>query len=247
VLDTLHHSYVDLDDPTHLEFRYIQVFADVIEALAPAGPLDVVHLGGGGFTMPRYVGAVRPGSTNLVLEIDPGLVGVAADRLGLTATEGLEVRLGDGRISLLEVRGGSSDVVVGDAFGGLAVPWHLTTVEAVREIERVLRPGGIYVANLIDYPPLRFVRAELVTLREVFDHVAVVALPSTFAGDDGGNVVLVGSDDPIDGDRLTGEFGLRSGEEAVLVDADALAFAGAAPVLRDDKAPVDQWLARSSR
>lgn len=247
VLDTLSHSYVDLDDPRHLEFRYIQVFADVLEAVAPAGPLDVVHLGGGGFTMPRYVAETRPGSTNLVLEIDPGLVDIATGRLGLTATDGLEVRLGDGRISLLEVPSRSRDVVVGDAFGGLAVPWHLTTVEAVAEVGRVLRPGGRYVANLIDYPPLRFVRAELVTLREVFDHVAVIALPATFAGDDGGNVVLVASDDRIDGSRLTDEIALRGGEEAVLVDDEALAFAGDAPVLRDDKAPVDQWLARSSR
>lgn len=247
VLDTLHHSYVDLDDPTYLEFRYIQVFADVLAALAPAGPLDVAHLGGGGFTMPRYVAAVRPGSTNLVLEIDPGLVEIATDRLGLTAEEGLAVRLGDARISLLDVADDSRDVVFGDAFGGLAVPWHLTTVEAVREVERVLRPGGIYVANLIDYPPLRFVRAELVTLREVFDHVAVVALPTSLAGAEGGNVVLVASDGPIDADRLATEMALRGGDEVVVVDDGALAFAGGAPVLRDDHAPVDQWLARSSR
>jgi len=247
VLDTLHHSYVDLEDPTYLEFRYVQVFADVLAALAPDGPLDVAHLGGGGFTMPRYVSAVRPASTNLVLEIDPGLVEIATDQLGLMAEEGLEVRLGDARISLLDVADDSRDVVVGDAFGGLAVPWHLTTVEAVGEVERVLRPGGIYVANLIDYPPFRFVRAELVTLREVFDHVAVVALATSFAGVEGGNVVLVASDEPIDGERLAAEIALRAGDEVVLVDDEALTFAGDAPVLRDDQAPVDQWLARSSR
>ena len=247
VLDTLHHSYVDLDDPTHLEFRYIRVFADVIEALAPAGPLDVVHVGGGGFTMPRYVAATRPASTNLVLEIDPGLVEIATDRLGLTPEPGLEVRVGDGRILLGDVAAGSADVVVGDAFGGLAVPWHLTTGEAVREIGRVLRPSGFYVANLIDYPPLRFVRAEVATLREVFPHVAVIAPRSTFAGDDGGNVVLVGAYQPIDAEALAAEIARRGGEEAVLVDGATSDFAGDAPVLTDDKAPVDQWLARSVR
>lgn len=247
VLDTLHHSYVDLDDPTHLEFRYIRVFADVIAALAPAGPLDVVHLGGGGFTMPRYVAATRPASTNLVLEIDPGLVEIATDRLGLTAEPGLEVRVGDGRILLEDVAPASADVVVGDAFGGLAVPWHLTTSEAIRAIGRVLRPSGFYVANLIDYPPLRFVRAELATLRQVFPHVAVIASPSAFAGEDGGNVVLVGAQEPIDAEALEAEIAQRGGEEAVLVDDAASAFAGDAPVLTDDKAPVDQWLARSVR
>jgi MFS family permease len=247
VLDTLHHSYVDLDDPEHLEFRYLNNFADVIDALAPAGPLDVVHVGGGGFTMPRYLGATRPGSTNIVLEIDGRLVDVATDHLGLTAEAGLEVRIGDGRLLLADVATGSTDVVVGDAFGGLAVPWHLTTREAVEEVRRVLRPGGFYVANLIDYPPLRFVRAELATLRAVFPHVALLALPSTLDGTDGGNVVLVGATEPIDVDAVATNVALRTGDETVLADADALEVAGDAPVLTDDKAPVDQWLARSRR
>ena len=34
------------------------------------GPLDALHIGGGGFSFPRYLDAVRPGTENLVLEID---------------------------------------------------------------------------------------------------------------------------------------------------------------------------------
>ena len=33
--------------------------------------------------------------------------------------------------------------------------------EFIGEVHRVLRPDGVYVLNIIDYPPLRFVRAEL--------------------------------------------------------------------------------------
>ena len=247
VLDTLHHSYVALDDPTHLEFRYIQVFAAALDALAPAGPVAAVHVGGGGFTMPRYVGATRVGSTNLVLEIDGGLVDLARDHLGLSTQEpGLEVRVGDGRLLLEDVPARSADVVFGDAFGGLAVPWHLTSTEFVAGVRRVLRPGGVYVANLIDYPPLRFVRAELVTFSEHFEHVAMIAMPATVDGDEGGNVVLVGATSPIDVERLEAALADR-GEEVVLVDGAARAFAAGAPVLTDDRAPVDQWLARSRR
>jgi hypothetical protein len=37
-------------------------------------PLDTLHVGGGGFTMPRYLRAEHPGSTSVVLEVDPLLV-----------------------------------------------------------------------------------------------------------------------------------------------------------------------------
>jgi MFS family permease len=53
-LDTLQHSYVDLADPTHLEFTYVQLLGDVADTMAaPGEPLDVIHIGGGGFTFPR--------------------------------------------------------------------------------------------------------------------------------------------------------------------------------------------------
>lgn len=243
VLDTLRHSYVDLDDPSHLEFRYIRNFVSVTDTVGGAGPIDTVHIGGGGLTMARWLSAERPGSTSTVLEIDRRLVDLVTERLG-GIPDGAEVRVGDGRTLLEDVDDGSVDVVFGDAFGGLAVPWHLTTVEAVQDIRRVLRDDGVYVVNVIDYPPLRFARSEAATIATVFDHVAVIALDGTVAGRSGGNVVLVGSDSPIDGDAI--EAGVTDGEE-VLVDEQAAAFVGDASVLTDDHAPVDQWLARSRR
>jgi spermidine synthase len=247
VLDTLRHSYVDLDDPTHLEFGYTKVFADLIAAVAPAGRLDVLHVGGGGFTMPRYLRAVRPGSTSLVLEIDPDLVALARGRLGLRTGPDLDVRVGDARLLVPSLGGGSYDVVLGDAFGGLAVPWHLTTIEFARALGATLRPGGIYIVNLIDFPPLRFTRAHAATLLEVFDHVAVIG-PRGFRDDQAGsNVVVAASSNPLDAEGIMARIAARGGEEEVLTDAALTGFARGAPILRDDHAPVDQWLARSRR
>ena len=62
-------------------------------------------------------------------------------------------------------RPATRDLVVGDAFGGLSVPWQLTTREAVELVDRALADDGVYAVNLIDHPPLGFVRAELATLR----------------------------------------------------------------------------------
>lgn len=75
LLNSAQHSYVDLADPTHLEYAYTQWFGAVADETAPKGRrLDALHLGGGGFTMPRYLTATRPGTDNLVFEIDGALV-----------------------------------------------------------------------------------------------------------------------------------------------------------------------------
>lgn len=245
VLDTLRHSYVDLDDPTHLEFRYTKLFADAVDALAPPGAINVLHVGGGGFTLPRYITATRPGSTNRVLEIDPGLVEVARERLGLTTGATIQVRTGDARLLVDDVPQGAHDVVLGDAFGGLAVPWHLTTVEFVRAVKATLAPGGIYVLNVIDRPPQRFAKAEVATLLEVFEEVAVLAPRPYFESRAGGNFVLVAGDGPMDGAAINARIRARISDEQVRTGTEVRAFIGDAPVLTDDRAPVDQWLARA--
>jgi spermidine synthase len=164
-LDGHESSYVDLADPTHLEFSYVRRMGDVIDLLRPARqPIDVLHVGGGGFTLPRYVAATRPRSRQVVFEYDAELVRIAREHLALAPSPGLRVRVGDARVRLAERPDASADVVVGDAFDGVAVPAHLATLEFAREIRRVLRPDGVYLLNVIDCPPLRVSRAEAATL-----------------------------------------------------------------------------------
>ena len=248
-LDITRHSYVDLNDVKHLELRYAKNFADVIAAARPADmpdrPFDALHIGGGGFTMPRYLSAVYPGSRHVVFELDPDLVDLARRRLGLVTGPDLRVEVGDARLLTRRLPDDSQDVVVGDAFGDLSVPWHLTTREFLADVRRVMRPDGVYVMNLIDYLPLRFARGEAATLAAVFRHVAVLAPESFLAGDQGGNFVLAASDRPFDVARLEALIQARGGQEQVAVDPAAARFAAGAPVLTDDYAPVDQWLARS--
>ncbi|MBW3620333.1 MAG: fused MFS/spermidine synthase [Actinobacteria bacterium] len=245
-LDTLRHSYVDLDDPTHLEFTYARTMSDVLATVAPAGePLEVAHIGGGGFTLPRYLRETRPGTRSLVLELDPELVAIGQEELGLELRDDIEVRTGDARLTLAETAPESFDLVVGDAFGGVSVPWHLTTREFVASIRERLRPGGVYTLNLIDFGPRDFARAEAATLADVFAHVAVLAPPERFAEDgSGGNFVLVASDGPLPIDAMLERNAARGDDEIALSTADgSLArFVGDAGVLTDDHAPVDQLL-----
>ena len=242
VLDDLRHSFVDLDDPRRLEFDYVRWIGDAIDASAPPGAtVDAVFLGGGGFTLPRYVAATRPGSRSRVLEVDGALVGLARERLGLRTGPSLRVRVGDARVTLRGEPSDSADVLVGDAFGGRSVPWHLTTVEFAAEIRRVLRPGGVYALNVIDYGPLDLVRAVAATLLRTFDDVALVAQREGDGAPSGGNLVFLASEAPLaEGAGSTARGARTDGRGAV-----ARLAAGADP-LTDDDAPADQLLTTSS-
>ena len=234
-LDDVRHSYVDLVDPAHLEFRYSQWIAQVVDRLSPPPPtpLAAVFIGGGGFTLPRWLEATRPGSESRVLELDPELVTLAEERLGLKRSGSLRVRTGDARVTLRAEPDASADLVIGDAFGGRAVPWHLTTREFLEDVRRVLKFGGLYAMNLIDGDELKLARAEAATLLEVFRDVAVI----TAADGSSGNVVLVASLHPLE------PLLPRDPELRVLRRSEVDRFAGGADVLRDDHAPADQLLA----
>jgi MFS family permease len=240
-LDTLRHSYVDLADPTHLEFGYARSIAAVVDG-RPPGPQRALHVGGGGFTIPRWLAATRPGSTSVVLELDPALVDLARRELGLRTGPALEVVTGDARLNVADQPAGRYDLVVGDAFGSEAVPWHLATREMVAGVQRVLRPGGVYVLNVIDRPPQRFLKAEAATLAAVFGHVVLVATEDEVAGEEGGNHVLAASDEPLDLDGLSRRLRDRPDPQVAITGPQLAAFVGASDVLTDDYAPVDQLI-----
>ena len=243
ILDKVRNSHVDLEDPTYLEFRYIRLIVDMIESEAPSAGLDVVSIGGGGFTLPGYIEATRPSSRNTVLEIDQKLVDIGGEELALT--DEIKVVVDDARISLRNVPTGHADVIIGDAYSGTSVPWHLTTVEFTEQIERVLSQTGIYTMNVIDYGDLSFVRAESATLLEVFSHVALWAPPHYLAGGGGGNFVLVASQEPIDIDAIEDRIRARGGSEIGIEATGLRDFIGDSSILRDDYAPVDQMLGRT--
>jgi len=244
-LDNLRHSYVDPEDPTYLDFRYTQRFADVVDAAFPGpAPLDVVHVGGGGFTMPRWLAATRPGTRSTVLELDPAVVALGRERLGVGDIPDLSIRTGDARISARSLPDASADVVVGDAFGSLSVPWHLATREFLADLRRVLRPGGVLVLNVIDYDPRRFLAAETATVAWVFadGDVVVLGRSDQLVDGAGGNFVVAASTRPLDRAALASAANARGEPGAVLDPRSYAEVVDGASVLTDDFAPVDQLM-----
>ncbi|HEY5815291.1 MAG TPA: fused MFS/spermidine synthase [Solirubrobacterales bacterium] len=237
LLDDLSHSYVDLNDPTHLGFNYTRWIAKGIDAAnPPKAPLEVVFVGGGGFTLPRWLEATRPGSHSEVLEVDGELVEFDEEHLELRESEAIEISVGDARIGMLDVADDSADVVVGDAFGNLSVPWHLATAEWTDEVKRVLVPDGLYALNVIDLGPLDLQRAVAATLLEDFAHLRMV----TYGAEErplGGNAVFLASDRPIPAGAAT-----NNKLATTLRPSEVERFAEDGEVLRDEFAPADQLL-----
>ncbi|MBQ1088771.1 spermidine synthase [Streptomyces sp. B93] len=192
-------SYVDLDEPTHLEFEYARRLGHVLDTVAePGRALDVLHLGGGALTLPRYVAATRPGSRQDVVEADRGLLALVAEELPVPDGSGIALHAADARSWLEEARPDLADVLVADVFGGSRVPAHLTSAGYAREAERVLRPAGVYVANLADGAPFAFLRSQLATFGEAFEELALIAEPGVLRGRRFGNAVLVAAHRPLD-------------------------------------------------
>ncbi|MYT99121.1 MULTISPECIES: fused MFS/spermidine synthase [unclassified Streptomyces] len=231
-VDDAPQSYVDLDDPTYLEFEYVRRLAHVLDCAAPDGaPLDVLHLGGGALTLPRYVAATRPGSRQEVIEADKGLLRLVQDQLPLPDGSGITVHAADARERLEAAPPGSADLVVADVFGGSRIPAHLTSVEYARAAGRALRPDGIYAANLADSAPFAFLRSQLANFATVFAGLAVIGEPAVLRGRRFGNVVLLASHAPIDTAPLTRRCAADA-FPARVTDGDALVrlVAGARPV-----------------
>ena len=182
VQDGIPASQIDLGDPTRLEFPYMRRIADVLDVMASAGrPLRALHLGAGLGALAGYLHATRPASSS-------DLVDVVRHR------DDLEVELADARAAVARRAKRTFDVVIGDVYDGPVTPRHLTTLEFVDDVRRVLRPGGVYVVNLIDDPPHRLARRQVATLARAFSETVLLAERPVLSGRRTGNLVVAAAD-----------------------------------------------------
>ncbi|MFI5996937.1 spermidine synthase [Streptomyces sp. NPDC051362] len=232
-------SYVDLDEPAHLEFEYTRRLGHVLDTVAePGRPLDVLHLGGGALTLPRYVAATRPGSRQDVVEADRGLLALIGEHLPLPPGTGVTLHGADARHWLEAAAPDSADILIADVFGGSRIPAHLTSTAYAQAAERALRPDGVYLANLADAAPFAFLRSQLATFSTVFEELALIAEPGVLRGRRFGNAVLVASHRPLNTAALARRTAADAFPARVEHGAALRRFvAGAAPVGDEDAVP----------
>ena len=198
-------SHVDLNDPQLIAFDYVRRIADIIDILAPPGALEALHLGAGAMTLPRCLARMRPGSVQTVVEIDAELLRLVLGYLPLDAEdqELIETVVADAAVELAARQAGEFDVIVADVFEGAKVPAQVGTDDFVLSAARALKPGGCYVANIMDGPPLEFARAQAAVLKNTFANVALVADAGILRGRRHGNLLLVAGDREVGFTRLT--------------------------------------------
>lgn len=188
-------SYVDTENPRNLRYRYMRRLADVVDASAPN---DVLHLGGGALTLPRYVVATRPAAQQRVVEKDAALTDLVRRVLPLPRGARVRVRAADARAAVEATGDARFDLVIADVYSKARIPASLGTVEAATQIARVLRPGGWFATNLADGRDLAYTRGQVATLKRVFADLCLIAEPGVLKGRYFGNLVAVaGSDLPL--------------------------------------------------
>lgn len=193
VVDGTPQSHVDPERPRVLVYEYVRQIGHVVDALPP-GPLTAVHLGAGALTLPRYVDAMRPGSRQQVIELEPLLVELVREVAPLPRGASVRLRYGDAREQLSRLPAGlrgSADLVIVDVFSGSQTPAHVTTVEFHALVRDLLAPSGVAVVNIADDRTLVFAKRQLAALHEVHGEVAALADPGMLKGRRFGNVVAV--------------------------------------------------------
>jgi spermidine synthase len=241
--------YMLIDGGTHTivdawtmetRFEYVDV-VDIAKSFYEApGRLLLIGLGGGS-VVKSYA---RDGWQVDAVEIDPAVTRLAYSHFGLLPDEAT-IHHQDGRRFLID-RDQTYDLIILDAFGSSSVPFHLITREAFGLVRSRLAPGGVVVLNIeaVGWRDV-IVRSVSATLGTQFAEVLV--LPIAEPPSELGNVVLMAADRPLELREPLPVPEYRFSREynrAHAWDNRFAAEADGAPVLTDERNPVDVWSER---
>ena len=252
VLDHLVHSYTDLQDPLYLEYEYIRMYEEIVGWQAKKREsLKVLFLGGGGYTFPRFIERKYPRAVIQVVEIDPEITRVVEKYLGVSDPTQIRSFNEDGRWFVMNCKEkGTYDLIFGDAFNDLSIPYHLTTKEFAMQLRSLLKPDGLLLANVIDsFKKGAFMPSYIRTLEEVFGkrNVHLMTLSSDYEKIGISTCVVVASAKTLDMDDFVRTVKERGGEmTSHVMPQDRLQeYLKERPsiVLTDDYVPVDNLIA----
>jgi spermidine synthase len=188
-------AFLDSDD---LVLEYSR-FYHLIRHFQPELEKTLI-IGGAGYSFPKEYLRTYPEARLDVTEIDPQMTEIARRFFGLKDDSRMHIIHEDARMYINRAESGQYDAVLMDAFGSLfSVPHHLTTIEAIGELRRILKDDGVVIFNLgsaIKGPGSGFLQAELRTYQRVFPHVYLFKVRPQYTDEHLQNLIIVASKKP---------------------------------------------------
>ena len=180
-------------DPDMLDFEYMRLFSAVVGIWEPPARMLAMHVGAGVGTFPRHLVHAYPDSRHIAVDIDATLPELARQWWDLPRAPQLRLRQQDG-LEAISSRGDASlDLLVRDAFAGDSTPPRLADEQWWAHATRVLRPGGLVIANVSAVPSKATQRLDVLAARSHFPDVVAVGEGAVLKGRRRGNVVLAAS------------------------------------------------------
>lgn len=249
--DYLQQGWVDLADLDYLDMNFERVARAVIErCIRTRGKVTAFVIGGGTYTVPRWVARRWPSAAVDVAEIDPLVVEANCRALGLGAIPGIRTLAEDARNALDDLpEDRQYNLIYADAYGAYSMPFHLTTDEFNRNLAQHLNPGGVYVLNVIDNAEYGLLLGAMVaTLRRTFPYVYVFTQHREGVKPGLDNYVVAATREPvITIDWRAGHHLAFPGAVLSASEVQALVEKSGGLILTDDHAPVEQLIAPALR
>jgi spermidine synthase len=217
-------SFVDIDDPAHLEFEYVQLMSYVVETAYPVDlPLAALHLGGGLCTVPRWLADRYPGSTQRVAEASEEIASLA---LSLDADPKFTLDVVDAIDAVAQTAKESLDLLVSDVYTGPDTVLSVYPQPTLSLAREALRQDGLYLCNISDAKPFSLAKTVVATLRTLFDDVVMLVEPTVLRGRRSGNVILGASQRTLERGELARRAAGGLVRARVLADGELDAFVG---------------------
>jgi spermidine synthase len=187
--DQRNQSCVNQRRPREMVFVYARMVMTSLLLEPEPGRILILGLGGG--TLPMAFDELLPQADIDIVEIDPAVVRVAREYFGFAPSDRVDVFAQDGRVFVKRKahQREQYDLVILDAFNGEYIPEHLMTREFLQEVQQLLAPGGVLVANTF-------------SISELYDHESatyadVFGRFYNLRADETGNRVIITRNGPL--------------------------------------------------
>ncbi|MHB8880535.1 MAG: spermidine synthase [Thermodesulfovibrionales bacterium] len=233
-----------LNAPDKLLYEFTQM-GFVSLAFMDRDPKDVLFVGLGAGAMPRYFTGRYPDAAIDIAEIDPDMLAVAQKYFYFKDNERMKTFIEDGRLFVKRARK-KYDWIVLDAYQNDYIPFHLTTLEFLKEVKGRLKDDGVVVANITSTFRNKFFDSMVMTYKKAFPHFYILK------GRKSGNFIFIATAHSKIKDKDHVEARARKIQSARKFDIDLEELAsryetaeayewGRAKILTDDFAPVNLY------